>query len=204
MADWTASSGSKIRPYRSLTSPFIREYEESTCAATAVIVRGDVVTSDTVVTSGGLRLVRAPSSGGTTSAGDPISQLVQVGIKSLMGVALQNSTSDGSTTGLNSTGIGRSRLRYLSVCLATPGQEFLGYVKGADVASQQLVGLNRPLIFDSTLHTFFVASTNSTAALAAVQITEVPDYAVGDSGAFPVVFRFLSTNVSPAAGGITQ
>lgn len=202
MADWVPSSGNKIRPYRSQSAPSIREYEESTCAATAVIVRGDVLTSDTNVTSGGLRLVRAPSSGGTGT------NLMEVAIKSLIGVALQNSTSDGSTTGLNSTGIGRSRLRYLSVCLATPQQEFIGYNStvetGNGVASQQLVGLNRPIVYDRNLHTFFVGSTNSTAALAAVQITEIPDYAAGDSGAFPIVFRFLSTNVSPAAGGITQ
>lgn len=202
MADWVPSSGNKIRPYRSQHAPSIREYEESTAAATAVIVRGDVLTSDTLVTSGGLRLVRAPSSGGTGT------NLMEVAIKSLIGVALQNSTSDGSTTGLNSTGIGRSRLRYLSVCLATPSQEFIGYNSTAEtgngVASQQLVGLNRPLVYDRNLHTFFVGSTNTTAALAAVQITEIPDYAAGDSGSFPIVFRFLSTNVSPAAGGITQ
>jgi hypothetical protein len=202
MADWVGSSGSKIRPYRSQNPPTIREYEESTCAATAVIVRGDVLTSDTLVTTGGLRLVRAPSSGGTGT------NLMQVAVKSLIGVALQNSTSDGSTTGLNSTGIGRSRLRYLSVCLATPQQEFLGYNStnetGNPVASQQLVGTNVPLTYDRALHTFVVASTNSTAALASVQITEIPDYATGDSGAFPVVFKFLSSNLSPAVGGASQ
>lgn len=202
MADWATSSGCKIRPYRSQTAPTIRHYEESTCGSSAVVVRGDVVTSDTVVTTGGLRIVRAPSSAGTGT------NLMQVAIKSLIGVALQNSTSDGSTTGLNSAGVGTSRLRHLAVCLATPDQEFLGFNStletGNAVASQQLVGQVRPIAYDRNNHVFTVASTNSTAALAAVLITEIPDYAIGDSGAFPVVFRFLSSNVSPAVAGASQ
>lgn len=199
MADWTGSSGCKIRPYGNLTAPLVRHYEESTAAASAVIVRGDVVTSDTVVTTGGLRVVRAPSSAGNGT------NVMQVAIVSLVGVALQNSTSDGSTTGLNSGGIGNSRLRHLPVCLATPSQEFLGYNSsletGNGIASPALVGAARPLVYDRTFHQFFVATTNSTAALAAVQITGIPDYAVGDSGAFPVIFKFLSSNLSPAVPG---
>ena len=55
MADWANSSGNKIRPYRSpWGAPIIRHFEESTAAATAVINRGDVVSNDAAVTTGGL------------------------------------------------------------------------------------------------------------------------------------------------------
>ena len=200
MAQWANSSGNKIRPYRSpWGAPIIRHFEESTGASTAVIVRGDVVCDNTVVTTGGLRLVRAPSSGG------PGTNRMQVGIKSLIGIALQTSTGDGSTTGVTADGLGIDNNRQLSVCLAHPLQEFLGYTStlegGNGVASNLFVGLNRPLVYDRTLHTFFVASTNSTVALAAVSITEVPRSVYGDSGGFPVIFRFLSTNMSPVVGG---
>lgn len=199
MADWTGSSGCKIRPFRNPAAQSIRHYDESTAAASAVIVRGDVLTSDTVVTTGGLRVVRAPSSAGTGT------NVLQVAIVSLVGVALQNSTSDGSTTGLQAGGIGTSRLRNISVCLATPTQEFIGYNSsletGNGVALASLIGTARPLVYDRTHHTFFVASTNTTAALAAVQITDIPESAIGDSGAFPIVFKFLSSNLSPAVPG---
>ena len=59
------------------------------------------------------------------------------------------------------------------------------------------VGANRALLFDRALHTFFVASTNSTETQAAVTITEVPQGVYGDAGGFPVLFRFLSTNLHP-------
>mgnify|MGYP001591397222 CR=1 FL=1 len=202
MADWANSSGNKIRPYRSPFPPIIRHFEESTAAATAVIVRGDVVTDNTVVTTGGARILRAPSSGGTGT------NLMQVAITSLIGIALQNSTGDGSTTGITANGLGTDNNRKLSVCLAHAQQEFFGYTStlegGNGIASNLFVGLNRPLVYDRNLHTFFVASTNSTAALAAVTITEVPQSVYGDSGGFPVIFRFLSTNVSPLVGGGVQ
>jgi hypothetical protein len=206
MADWRTSSGCKIRPYRSpYGAPAIRHFEESTCAASAVIVRGDVVNGDTVVTTGGLvRLVRGPSSGGDGT------NVYQVGIKSLIGVALQGSTSDGSTTGFgDANGLrGMDKRRYLAVALAAPDQEFIGYNStletGNGVATQLLVGTNRPLVYDRTHHTFFVASTNSTAALAAVSITEIPEGVIGDSGAFPIIFKFLSSNASPVVPGASQ
>lgn len=205
MADWVGSSGCKIRPYRPQSGAYVRHFEESTCAATSVIARGDVVTGDTVVTTGGLvRLVQAPSSGGNGT------NVMQVGITSLIGVALQASTSDGSTTGFGpANGLrGMDKRRYLAVALAAPDQEFIGYNStletGNAVANQLMVGTRRPLVYDRTHHTYFVASTNSTAALAAVTITEIPESVIGDSGAFPIVFRFLSSNVSPVVPGATQ
>jgi hypothetical protein len=203
MADWSNSSGNKIRPYRSaLGPPIIRHLEESTAASSAVVNRGDVVTSDTVVTTGGLRIVRAPSSGGNGT------NVMQVAITSLIGVALQASTGDGSTTGITANGLGKDNNRKIAVALAHPQQEFIGYTStlegGNGVASNLFVGVNRPLVYDRNLHTFFVASTNSTAALAAVTITEVPQDVYGDSGGWPVIFKFLSTNLSPIVGGGVQ
>ena len=194
MADWANSSGNKIRPYRSpWGAPIIRSFEESTAGATAVIVRGDVVTNNTLVTTGGFRVLRAPSSGGTGT------NAMQVGIKSLVGVALQNSTGDGSTTGIVADGLQINNLRKIDVALAHPAQEFHGYTStlegGNGIASNLFVGANRAIVYDRTLHTFFVASTNSTETLAAVIITEVPVGVYGDSGGWPVIFRFLSTNL---------
>lgn len=194
MADWANSSGNKIRPYRSpYGAPIIRHFEESTAASSDVIVRGDVLTNDTLVTTGGLRVLHAPS-----SAGDG-TNLMQVAITSLIGVALQNSTGNGSTTGITANGLGRDNNRKIAVALAAPEQEFWGYnstLNGGDgVASNLLVGANRPIVYDRNLHTYFVASTNSTAGNAAVVITEVPQSVYGDSGGFPVIFKFLSSNL---------
>lgn len=194
MADWANSSGNKIRPYRSpWGAPVIHHFEESTAASSAVIVRGDVVTNDTLVTTGGFRVLRAPSSGGNGT------NLMQVGIKSLVGVALQNSTGDGSTTGITADGLGEDNRRKIAVALAHPQQEFIGYTStlngGNGVASNLFVGSHRAIAYDRNLHTFFVASTNSTQSLAAVTITEVPQDVYGDSGGWPVIFRFLSTNL---------
>lgn len=199
MADWTGSSGNTIRPYRNLTAPLIRQYEESTAAATAVIRRGDVLTFDTVVATAGHRVVRAPSSAGTGT------NLMEVDITSLIGIALEDSTSDGSTSGLTGAGTARMGARRISVCFATQDQEFLGYassmVPASSAANQVSVGLSRPLVYDRTLHRFFIGISNATAALAAVQITEIPEYALGDSGVYPVIFKFLSTNLSPVVPG---
>ena len=194
MADWANSSGNKIRPYRSpWGSPIIRHFEESTAASSAVVNRGDVVCNNTVVTTGGFRVLRAPSSGGNGT------NLMQVGIKSLVGVALQASTGDGSTTGITANGLGTDNGRKIAVALADPRQEFIGYTStlngGDGVASNLLVGTHRAIAYDRNLHTFFVASTNSTQSLAAVTITEIPQSVYGDSGGFPVIFRFLSTNL---------
>ena len=60
MAQWDGSTNSLIRPYR---NPYggapVRDFQESTAAATAVLKLGDVVTFNTVVTTN-LSVVRAP------------------------------------------------------------------------------------------------------------------------------------------------
>ena len=211
MADWTNSSGCTIRPYYNggMGSPRIMYYQESTAISTAVIKVGDVVSNNTVVTTGGQRIVRAPSSGGNGS------NLLEVAVTSILGVALEGSTSDGGVTGLiddstaTPTGL-TQRTRQIGVAVADGLTEFIGYFKSGGAgttprAQSSLVGLGRPIIFDSTLQRFFVASTNSTAAGNAVLITGFPSDVLGDSGGVPVIFKFLSSNINPSVrvGGPT-
>lgn len=196
MADWNGSSNTVTRPYRHGSgTPPIRYFEESTCASTAIVRRGDVVCFDTVVASAAHRILRAPSSGGNGG------NLLQVGITSLLGVAADGSTGDGSTLGLASSNGTRGSLgKQLGVYLADPGTEFLGYLStggaGPAIASRNLIGTRKAVVYDRNLHNFYIDSTNSTVALAAVVITDIPSESIGDSGAAPVIFKFLSTNVA--------
>lgn len=189
MAQWTLTAAHYPRPYRSHKgAPPIRHVQCSTCATTAVIQVGMLVSENTVVSTGGYRIVRTPSSGGEGS------NLVQVGVTSLLGIAAESDTSVGSTAGL-----ANALNRRIPVYLAGE-TEFLFYTKGnATVGSTGLfIGQNRAVIFDSTLQTYFVDSTNSTAALAAVTITDIPEWSDGSSNG-PVVVKFLSTNLSAIA-----
>lgn len=188
MADISLSSNSIIRPYRTpWGSPQIRHFEESTCASSKVVKMGDVVTNNTVVSTGGFRIVRAPSSGGDGG------NLMEVGIGSLIGVALGTSTGDGSTAGLMENGKGLNRAKFIPVALADQHTEFVGYLKGGLPAASSMIGQAKALIYDSTLHVFMVDSTNSTAALAAVRVTDIAADLHGDTNG-AVVFKFLSSN----------
>ena len=188
-----------MRPYRSFAgSPAIRHFQESTCIATAVIKIGDPVSFDTVVTTGTRRLVRAPSSAGTST------NLLEVLTQSLIGVSVEASTSDGSTTGLLADGAAGNRsIRTLAVAIANGVTEYLGYIStlGAGgqghVSASSMIGLNYAIIHDRTLGRFFIDSTNSTAALVTAVVTDIPSEAIGDTNG-PVVFKFLSSNVSRA------
>lgn len=200
---WTNSSASYPRPYRSpFGSPQIRHFQESTCAATAVIKIGDIVANNTVVTTGNIRIVRHLADGGTGA------NLVDSTVSnSLLGIALANSTSDGSTTGLASTDVAGATLnRTLPVAVFDGHTEFLGYFKtavtaGGDVAASSLVGLLRAMTYDSTLQVYFVESTNSTVANRTCVITDVPQNEVGSCGGSPVIFKMLSSLVSNAVRG---
>ena len=202
MAQWTNSSGSWMRPYRNpWGAPQIKYYQESTAASSAVIKVGHLVSNNTVVTTGGQRVVRAPSSGGNGSNN------LEVLTGSLLGVAVEGSTSDGGGTGLiDDSSIAPplpARQRLIGVALADGVTEFLGYFKSGGAgttprALSSLVNLNRPIILDSTLNLFFIDSTNSTAALDSVKIVDFPPDALGDSGGVPCIFKFLSSNVNRA------
>lgn len=175
-----------FRPYRSLTPPHVQYFQESTAVSSQLIKAGHVVSFDTVVASASHRIVVAPSSGGNGA------NLLQT--TNVLGVALANSTSDGSTAGLGTYG------RNIPVALAVAGQEFLGYLAGDLPSHSSIVGLTRAVRWDATRNLFNIDSTNSTAALANVVITGVVEEStVGDTNG-PVIFRFLSTQTAPAIG----
>lgn len=193
MADWTINSDSNPSHYRSrgaAATPVMRYFQESTAASTAVIKLGDIVSNDTVVTTGGFRIVRAPFNGGNGSN--------LLNTTNVVGIASEGSTSDGSTTGLTESGLNQAGKRMIGVFIAEPGAEYKGYLIGANnVSGSSLIGALRAIRYDSTNHVYAIDSTNSTAALASVVITDVPLETVGDTNG-PVIFKFLSTGVSPA------
>lgn len=201
MAQWTNSSASIMRPYRSpWGSPQIRHFQESTCVATAVIKVGDIVTNNTVVTTGGFTIKRALADGGT--AGNLLDSTITAGY---IGIALATSTSDGSTTGLVQGDVNPSApiTKSIPVALFDGVTEFLGFFKtsvtaGSDIAASSLIGTNKAIIYDSTLQVYFIESTNSTAANVTCVITDIPPNEVGSCGGSPVVFKLLSTNVHRA------
>lgn len=202
MADWTNSSGLFPTPTGRHAGgpPQIRYFQESSGVSSAQCAVGHIVVLDTVVTTGGQRVRRDPSTGGNGG------NLQHLG-GALIGICVNGSTapSTGGTNGLlddSSIAQGRMGDRTIGVAIADGLTEYLGYFKSGQTsgngAFSSLVGADRPMIFDSTLGTYFVASTNSTAALATVRITGFPTHALGDSGGVPCYFKFLSSNVHAA------
>lgn len=199
MADWTINADSNPRHYRTrggTDTPVIRYFQEATCASTAVIKRGDIVSNDTVVSTGGFRIVRAPFNGGTTGGAGFEPNLLNT--TNVVGIAIEASTSDGSTAGLTNGQLNQVGNRMIGVAVAEAGVEYLGYLIGSNnVTGSSLIGLRKAVRYDSTNHIYGIDSTNSTAALASVVISDVPLETVGDTNG-PVIFRFLSTGVSDA------
>ena len=202
MPNWTNSSGSWPRPYRSpWGSPQIRYFQESTAASTAAVNVGDLVRNNTIVTTGGFRVRRDESTGGGGA------NLAHIGGAQILGFAVEGTTgpSAAGTGGFadDSSESGQLRRRMVGVAVADGITEYLGYFKSGGagttpVAASSLIGLARALVYDSTLNRYFVDSTNSTVADAYVMITDFPSDALGDSGGVPVVFKFLSSNVHPS------
>ena len=200
MAQWTNSSGHWLRPYMSpFGSPQIKYYQESTAAASSACIRvGDVVRRSTITSTGGFRIVRDHSTAGNGA------NLVHIGGAEIIGVAVTASTSDGSTRGLvddSSRVISGLGPRTIGVAVADGLTEYLGHFYQGDtaaLAASSRAGSVRPLQYDSSRNTYFVASTNSTAALANVRIVGFPTDVLGDSGGVPCLFKFLSTQVHPS------
>jgi len=186
MADWTASSNSFVRPYRSPKgAPAIRYFEASTAATASLIKTGFLVQFDTAVASASHRIVKAQTTGGGGG------NLLGINGDKLLGVAIESDASDGST--------GSGPSKKLGVALFDGETEFMAYVRGTGPVTSTMIGQNRSIIYDSTNKIFQVDSTNSTAALQTAIITDVPDAYIGDTGA-PVAFKIvLSTLVSPVA-----
>ena len=180
MAQWTLNAGCYFRPYRSAkAAPTIRHFVCSTVAgSTARIKVGMPVTSDTLVSSAAFRAVRPKIA--TSNA------QMEIAITSLLGIAGETDTVATSAV------VGAT----IPIYVADGQTEWLGYCAGAGVVNSTMIGQTKNVIWDSTLQTFFIDSTNSTAALNAVTITDVPDYSLGSTNG-PVVFRFLSSLASP-------
>lgn len=189
MADWTASSNSCVRPYRSpFGSPHIKYFEASTSASTNRIVVGDLVQFDTSVSSASHRVAKASSTGGNGG------NLLGINGDKLLGVAMTADESDGSTLGLGPT-------RTIGVALFDGITEFLAYTRWAGPVTSTMIGTQRSIIHDSTLRIWQIDSTNSTAAVQTAIITDVPAQYIGDTGA-PVAFRIaISTLVNLVAKG---
>jgi len=191
MADWTINAGSNPSHYRSrggAATPVIRYFQESTCASTAVIKAGDVVQNDTVVSTGGFRICRAVCGGGTPA--------IVLNTTNVVGIAIEGSTSDGSTAGLTGAQLNQVGARMIGVLIAENDAEFKGYLdSGPSLPS--MIGTQHNLRYDSTNHVYLVESTNSTASLASVTITDIPLETVGDTNG-PVIFKFLAASISPA------
>lgn len=189
MADWTINADSNPRHGRTrfgAATPAIQYFQESTAVSTAVIKYGDIVSRDTTVSTGGFRIRRAYAGGGNSA------NLLAVG-QTIIGIAVEGSTSDGSGTNLSSGGVGLIQNRLIGVAVAEPGCEYVGYLTaGASASSNN--GDDFAVRYDSTNHVFLVDSTNSTAALVTVKQTGVPDGTEGDTNG-PVYFKFLSSNV---------
>ena len=202
MADWTNSSGTWPRPARSpWGAPQIRYYQESTAASSAQVNVGDVVRNNTIVTTGGFRVRRDESTAGNGA------NLVHIGGGQILGIAVEGTTGGSANGALgfvdDSSVAGGAVTRRVGVAIADGITEYLGYFKSGGAASDaraasSLIGQTRPMIFDSTLSRYFIASTNSTAALDIVMITDFPSDVLGDSGGVPCYFKFLSSNVHPS------
>ena len=183
MADYTI--GVDSNPYHGLTdggatAPEIQYFQETTCASTAVIKRGDIVASDTLVSTLAYRIVRAPAGGGNGT------NLLLT--NAIIGVAVEGSTSDGSTTGLSNV-----NNRLIGVIPARQNTQFVGYLS-AGASDMSMVGTQKAIRYDSTNHVYMVDSTNSTAALVTVKQTGIPEGTEGDTNG-PIYFKFLSSNV---------
>jgi hypothetical protein len=194
MADYTINTGSNPehgRTRRGNAGPTLAYFPESTAASSAVIKVGDIVSQDTSVSTGGFRIRRAYHGGGNGANLLAIAQHI-------VGVAIEASTGDGTLSGGSSEGVGLVQKPMIGVAAADPETEFLGYLIGSNnVSASSLIGAQRAVRYDSTNHIFGVDSTNSTAALATVTITGVPQGTEGSTNG-PVYFKFLSSNVSEA------
>lgn len=165
MADFTLSSGSICRPYRSPWGAFpVRSFGVSTGTSSNGVIIGRRVTLD--FTEAGNSSVAQYIKGST--APDHLY---------LTGVCAESQNF--STSAISTPA---------SVWECNPLVEFKAVTKGGTLQSSQ-VGLTKKLMFDSTLNIEYVDLTASTAADHRVVITQLIDNQ-GDSGGY-VAFRFL-------------
>lgn len=189
MADWTPGVGSNPSHGRTrfgAAVPAIQYFQESSAVSSAVIKLGDIVSRDTTVSTGGLRIRRAYAGGGNGA------NLLAIG-QNIIGIAVEASTSDGSNSLVDASSGGGPLNRQIGVAVAEPGCEFLMFQTNG-VAASSNNGEDFAVRYDSTNHIFLMDSTNSTAALVTVTQTAVPSQYEGDTNG-PVYVKFLSSNV---------
>lgn len=165
MTDFTLSSGSICRPYRSPWGAFpTRTMGISTGVSSATIYLGSAVTLDYL-------------EAGNSSVGGYVKRSTADNTFYLVGIAAATVSGSTATTGSD-----------LPIWECNPLVEFKAVTKGATLQSSA-IGLTKTLHFDSTLNIQYVDLTASTAADHRVVLTGNVD-AQGDSGGY-VSFRFI-------------
>ncbi len=169
MTDFTLSSGSICRPYKTPWGAFHTQgYLCSTGLSSATIWMGSAVTLDY-------------TEAGNSSLNMYVKRSTADNTFYLVGIAAetQPTTGSGSTAVLGTP---------ISVWEANPMQEFKAVTKAGTLQSSQ-VGLCKTLHWDSTLNIQYVDLSASTASDYRVVVTRLID-AQGDSGGY-VAFRFI-------------
>lgn len=163
--DWTLSSGSYVKPYRSPWGAFpIRSMPVSSGVSSLVIRVGDRVGLD----------VRTATNYHRIKQSTALSTVI-VGF-----AAEEASTNPDKSTGAPSYNI--------PVYEAHPSVEFKAVTKLATLTSS-LVGARKALVRDSTLNIWYVDITEDTETKKQIVVTELVD-GVGDSGGY-VAFRHI-------------
>jgi hypothetical protein len=161
MADFTLSSGSIARPYRSPWGAFpIRHMPLSSGVSSNAILVGRVVGLDVTTDTNASQIVASSQTAGV-----------------VMSTAIVGQPGSTNTRGTE-----------IPVWEANPMIEFRAQTQGANLASSQ-VGKTKALVWDSTLTIHKVDLSNSTLLNVRVVVTELID-AEGDSGG-AVAFKFL-------------
>jgi len=172
MTDFTLSSGSICRPYKTPWGAFFTQgYQVSTGVSSATIWMGSVVTLDF-------------TEAGNSSLNMYVKRSTADGHFYAVGIAAETQPSGGSgSTAVLGTPI--------SVWEACPFQEFKAVTKAGTLQSSQ-VGLTKTLHWDSTLNIQYVDLSASTASDHRVVVTKLIDQQ-NDSGGY-VAFRFLTNS----------
>lgn len=169
MTDFTLSSGSICRPFRSPWGAFpTRTFAVSTGVSSAAIAVGRPVTLDY-------------AEAGNTSNASYVKASTGDNTFYLAGIAAEAASGSSATVGVTA----------ISVWECNPMVEFKAVTKAGTIQSSH-VGLTKTLHWDSTLGIAYVDLSASTASDHRVVITQmsVDGAAQGDSGAY-VAFRFI-------------
>lgn len=169
MADFTLSSGSILRPYRSPWGAFpMLNLPLSSGISSNAITIGRVVGLDVNTDSNAGQILPSSQTAGVVMS------------TAIVGVAAESPGLPGSTN---------TRGTVISIWEANPNVEFRAQTQGAVLGSSQ-VGKRKALVWDSTLAIHKVDLSNSTAINVRVMVTKLID-AEGDSGG-AVAFKFLT------------